>query len=96
MLPVLLREENYEAKNGARSQYTGSHENIELLLRTVISANQFSVYGAVADLCDEFSEDFRASGKPEAPDNLDNLETMRFPLALLLQKLRPMQSNGET
>ena len=31
----------------------GSEEIVELILRTVISANQFSVYGAVADLCKE-------------------------------------------
>ena len=37
--------------------FNGSDENIELPLRTVISANQLSVYGAVADLCDELSED---------------------------------------
>ena len=48
--------------------FNGSDENIELLLRTVISANQLSVYGAVADLYNELSEDFRALVKPEALD----------------------------
>ena len=38
--------------------FNGSDENIELLLRTVISANQLSVYGAVANPCNELSEDF--------------------------------------
>ena len=33
--------------------FNGSDENIELLLRTVISANQLRVYGAIADLCSE-------------------------------------------
>ena len=40
------------SKKGERSQYT-SMENIELLLRTLISANQLSIYGAIAGLCDE-------------------------------------------
>ena len=59
--------------------FNGSDENIELLLRTVISANQPSVYGAVADLCNELSEDFRASGKPEAPDHLETMEVPTGP-----------------
>ena len=44
-----------------------------MLLRTVISANQLSVYGAVADLCNELSEEFWASGKPAAPDHLETM-----------------------
>ena len=31
----------------------GSDETIELILRTIISVNHVSVYGAVADLCGE-------------------------------------------
>ena len=65
--------------------FNGSDENIELLLRTVISANQLSVYGAVADLCNELSEGFRAPEKPEAPDHL----------ARLLQKLIPIHRVSE-
>ena len=55
MPPVPLREENSEAKGKDKRSihFNGSEENIELLLRTVISANQLSVYGAVADLCRE-------------------------------------------
>ena len=44
--------------------FNGSDENIELLLRTVISTNQLSDYGAIADLCNELSEDLEALGKP--------------------------------
>ena len=29
----------------------GSEETVEVILRTVISVNQLSIYGAVADLC---------------------------------------------
>ena len=38
------------------------------------TANQLSVYGAIADLCHELSEDFIASGKPEAPDHVETME----------------------
>ena len=37
--------------------FNGSNENIELLLHTVISANQLIVHGAIADLCNELPED---------------------------------------
>ena len=40
----------------------------------MISANQLSVYGAVADLCNELSEGFRGSVKLEAPDHLETME----------------------
>ena len=50
------------------------NENIELLLCTVIPANQLSVFGAVADLCNELSDGFGTSGKPEAPDHLETME----------------------
>ena len=37
---------------GKPTHFNGSEEkNIELILRTIFSANQLSVYGAVADLC---------------------------------------------
>ena len=78
MPPVPLREENYEAKWRERSliHVNGSDENIELLLRTAVYANQLSVYGAIADFCNELFEDLRASGKPAA---LDHFETMEIP-----------------
>ena len=31
--------------------FNGSEQNVELILRTVISANQLSIYGAVTDMC---------------------------------------------
>ena len=64
------------SKGGSKKSFhfNGSDENIELLLRTVISANQLSVYGAVANLCTEISEGFRASAKPEAPDHMEKME----------------------
>ena len=52
----------------------GSEENIELNLRTFISANQLSVYGAVADLCKELSKDSRASEKPDANEDSESME----------------------
>ena len=53
--------------------FNGSHENIELLLRTVISAKQLSVYGAIADLFNEVPKDLRALEKPAAPDHFEKM-----------------------
>ena len=69
------RGELRSKEHGKKSIYfNGSEENIESLLRTVISASQLSVCGAIADLCKELSEDFGAPGKPEAPDHLETME----------------------
>ena len=38
------------------TQFNENEGNIELLLRTVISVNQLSIYGAIADLCKELIE----------------------------------------
>ena len=62
---VPSREENYEAKQGERSQNTST---------VMISANQLRVYGATADLCNELCKDLRAPGKPAAPDHLEKME----------------------
>ena len=47
-------------KEGFGKQRT-YERNIELLLRTVISVNQLSIYGAIADLCKELNEDSESS-----------------------------------
>ena len=73
---VPLREENCEAKEEEKKSihFNGSQETIELLLRTVISANQLSIYGAITDLCDDVSKNVRAPGKPAAPKHLEEVE----------------------
>ena len=51
----------------------GDDETIELILRTVISVNQLSVYGAVADLCKELARGSSGAGKPAANDSLESM-----------------------
>ena len=41
---------------------------VELIIRTINSANQLSIHGAAADMCREVSKDTMASVKPEAHD----------------------------
>ena len=50
--------------------FNGSNETIELLLSTVISANQLSMYGAIADFCDEVPKGTRALGKLAASEEI--------------------------
>ena len=62
--------------------FNGSHENIELLLCTVISANQ------LRSTEDEAPKGIRAPGKPEAPDHL---ETMEIPIDLSITETNAQQ-----
>ena len=54
--------------------FNDSTENIELLLRTNISVNQLSIYGAAADLCGEVPKRTGAPWKPAAPEHLEKIE----------------------
>ena len=53
--------------------FNGSDETIELILRTVMSVNQLSVYGAVADLSKELARDSSGAGEPAANENLESM-----------------------
>ena len=66
------------SKGGGKKSihFNGSHENIELLLRTVISANHLSIHGAIAGLCDEVPKGIRAPEKTAAPDLLEKMEIL--------------------
>ena len=82
------------SKGGQKTKHFNcSHENIELRLRTVISAKKLSIYGAVAELCDEVPKGIRAPVKSAAPDHL---EKMDIPTDLSIAEILPMHSNGET
>ena len=74
----IFRASNAFERGSLRSKgsihFNGSNENIELLLRTVISATQLSIYGAIADLCDEVPKGIRALGKLAAPEHLEKVE----------------------
>ena len=57
--------------------FCGDDDTAEVVLRAIISVNQLSAQGAVADMCEELawehSKCSKGTGKPVA---LDNLETM--------------------
>ena len=72
---ALERGELRSKAGGKKSiHFNGSNETTELLLRSVISANQLSIFGARADLCDEVPNRISAPVKPAAPEHLEKVE----------------------
>ena len=68
-------------KGNKSSHFNGSEETIELILRTIISVNQLSIYGAAADLWKELSDDSEDAGKLAADEDLESLEIpTEFPI----------------
>ena len=45
--------------------FTADYPTIETVFRIIISANQLSIYGAVANICEEFEAHQDGSGEPE-------------------------------
>ena len=66
-------------KRACGKPLAGGTRNLELLLRTVISAKKLSIYGATADLFDEVPKGIRA---PEKPAALEHLEQVEIPTVL--------------
>ena len=71
-----LERGELKSKGGGKKtiHFNGSEENIELILRTIISANQLTIYEAAADLCRELPKHSRASGKPDVNDHLETMD----------------------
>ena len=62
--------------------FNGNEETIELILRTIISVNQLSIYGAVADLWKELSKDSEVAGKLAANEDLESMKILtELPIA---------------
>ena len=71
---ALERGELKSKGKGMKSiHFNGSDETIELILRTDMSVNQFSVYRAVADLCGELARDSKGTERAGAPENLESM-----------------------
>ena len=66
-----------EGKGRSTMHFNASDETTEVILRAVISVNQLSFYGAVAEMCGELalevSRNSQGTGKPEARENLDTI-----------------------
>ena len=71
------------SKGGGRTttHFTESDDDVQLLLKMVISVNQLSLYGALSDLIEELPDDQTAPGKPVALDQVEQEILIQPPLA---------------
>ena len=46
--------------------YAADQETIETIFRTIVSANQLCLYGAVAETCEEYESLYERTGRPVA------------------------------
>ena len=89
-----LEGRELHSKGGCKksTHFIGSHENIELLLGRVISANQLSVYGAAADLRNKLPGDL---GLQRNLPHLIIWKRWRFLLIFLLRKILQCTEAGK-
>ena len=59
---------------------------LKTVFRTIISVNQFSIYGAVSDVCEEYSTCQTSTGRPVEAEQSDPLFA---PANLLIMTPRP-------
>ena len=78
-----LERGQLRSKGGGRTtiHFTASDEKVQLLLKMVISVNQLSLYGAVADLIEELPDDQRAPRKLVALSQMEQEIITQLPLA---------------
>ena len=73
---------DFKSKGKGKSSinYNGSDETVEVVPRTIISVNQLSIYGAVANMCEEVAwEISKCSEGTERPVGPNDSETMVMP-----------------
>ena len=90
-----LERGELRSKRGRRTtkHCTASDDNVQLLLKMVISVNQLSLHGAVADLIEKLPVGQRAPGKPFASGQLDEQEILTQLALAELQANEERQGN---
>ena len=78
-----LERGQLRSKRGGKTttHFTAGDENVQLLLKMVMSVSQHSLYGAVADLIKELPYDQRAPGVPVALDQMEQEIIVQPPFA---------------
>ena len=91
---ALERGQLRSKESGKKSiHFKGRTQNIELLVRMVISVNQLSLYEAVADMIEELPVGRRAPERPVASGQLDKQEIITQPLLAEVQANEERQGN---
>ena len=64
-----------KSKGGGKlsAHFCADGDTIETVFRTIISVNQLSIYGAVSDLCEEYSTCQTSTGRPVLAGQSDSL-----------------------
>ena len=94
VVPVPWRGNLRSKGSGKKSiNFNGSTKNIKLLLQMVISVNQLSLYGAVADMIEELPVGQRAPVKPAASGQLDKQQILTQPPLAEVQANEERQGN---
>ena len=91
------RDLKSKGKEQLSIHFNDSDEIVEVILHTVVSVNQLSVYEQMVQMCEEFVQEMSKSswstGKPVAPDNLKSMEMSP---EVSIKLLRPMQEHKVT
>ena len=66
-------------------------DTVEVLFRTIVSVNKLNIFGAVADLCEEFIPPLAITGTPVAMEKSESL----VPPVDLLNIQRPLLTNEQ-
>ena len=80
MRPVHWNEEPGKRGGKLSIHFRRDYDNVELIFRSLVSVNQLSIYGAVADLCEDFVPPITST---ERPVTLEKSESTVYPLFLL-------------
>ena len=71
------QEEKSKGKGKSSKHFNGSDETVEVVLRTVNSVNQLSIYRAAADVCEELAWEIskcsEGTGRPVAPNDSETM-----------------------
>ena len=69
----LLSRGTLKSKGGGKLEihFCADGDTIETVFRTIISVNQLSIYGAVSDLCEEYSTCQTSKGRPVVAEQSD-------------------------
>ena len=82
-----------KSKGGGKLSFhfCGDYDKVQVLFRTIVSVSKLSIYGAVADLCEEFIPPLAITGGPVVMEKSESL----VPPVDLLNIQRPLLTNDQ-
>ena len=74
--------------------YAADQETFETIFRIIVSANQLSLYGAVANMCEECESFHDRSGRPDVMEQSIVLSAIKTEVSLEIQHIQIENSNN--